>query len=119
MMLVTDAMPTVGAEIASFDLLGQAVSRSGGCLTTRDGTLAGSDLDMASAVRNLVRRVGVALEDALRMASLTPATFLGLERELGRVAPGHRANLVLLNDALEAVETWIDGAAQIPPRHET
>jgi N-acetylglucosamine-6-phosphate deacetylase len=108
-MLVTDAMPTVGTELASFDLLGQKVHRAGGRLTTANGTLAGSDLDMASAVRNVVR-IGVPLEDALRMASLTPATFLGLERELGRVTPGHRASLVLLNDALEVVEAWIDGA---------
>ena len=109
-MLVTDAMPTVGSDLAAFHLLGQTVRREGGRLTTRDGTLAGSDLDMASAVRNTVQRLGVPLEDALRMASLVPATFLALDRELGRIAPGYRANLVLLDERLEVIDTWIDGA---------
>jgi N-acetylglucosamine-6-phosphate deacetylase len=66
MMLVTDAMPTVGTDLAQFDLLGRSVRRQDGKLTTVDGTLAGSDLDMASAVRNAARHLGVALEDALR-----------------------------------------------------
>ena len=112
MMLVTDAMPTVGTDLARFALLGETVHRANGKLTTADGTLAGSDLDMASAVRNAVRHLGVRLEDALRMASLAPAGFLGLDRELGRIAPGYRADLVLLDADLAATATWIGGAAE-------
>ena len=111
MMLVTDAMPSVGSDLTRFDLLGQTVRRENGKLTTADGTLAGSDLDMASAVCNAVRHLGVRLEDALRMASLSPAGFLKLDHELGRIAPGYRANLVLLDEDLKSVATWIDGAA--------
>ncbi len=111
MMLVTDAMPTVGSDLAAFDLLGQTVRRANGKLTTADGALAGSDLDMASALRNTVAHLGVSLEAALRMAALNPARFLRLERELGRIAPGYRANLVLLDDGQRVVETWIDGIA--------
>jgi N-acetylglucosamine-6-phosphate deacetylase len=111
MMLVTDAMPTVGTELTEFTLLGQRVIRAGGRLTTEDGTLAGSDLDMASAVRNGVSALGLKLEQALAMASLVPATFLRLDGELGRIAPGYRASLVLLDDRLEVAETWIDGVA--------
>jgi N-acetylglucosamine-6-phosphate deacetylase len=111
MMLVTDAMPTVGTELSEFTLLGQRVIRAGGRLTTEDGTLAGSDLDMASAVRNCVSALGLKLEQALAMASRVPATFLRLERELGRIAPGYRASLVLLDDRLAVTETWIDGVA--------
>jgi N-acetylglucosamine-6-phosphate deacetylase len=111
MMLVTDAMPTVGTELAEFTLLGQRVIRAGGRLTTADGTLAGSDLDMASAVRNSVSALGLTLEQALAMASRVPATFLRLGGELGRIAPGYRASLVLLDDRLEVAETWIDGVA--------
>jgi N-acetylglucosamine-6-phosphate deacetylase len=51
----------------------------------------------------------VPLEPAPRMASLTPAKAIGLGHELGRIAPGYRAGLVLLDDALEAQETWISG----------
>jgi N-acetylglucosamine-6-phosphate deacetylase len=113
-MLVTDAMPTVGADKSSFDLIGRTVSRRDGKLTTDDGTLAGSDLDMAAAVRNTIEHLGMPLEAALHMASGAPAEFLGLGDELGRIVPGYRANLVLLDDDLEVVETWIDGIASSP-----
>jgi N-acetylglucosamine-6-phosphate deacetylase len=110
-MLVTDAMPTVGSAAESFRLLGKEVRRAGGRLTTADGTLAGSDLDMATAVRNMVRTVEVPLGQALAMASRNPATFLGLDHELGRVAPGWRADLVRLDADLAVTETWVGGAA--------
>ena len=110
-MLVTDAMPSVGTDLARFDLLGQAIRREGGRLTTADGTLAGSDLDMAGAVRNAVAHLGVSLEDALRMASRAPAAFLGLDGEIGRIAAGFRADLVLLDASLQARATWIGGDA--------
>lgn len=111
MMLVTDAMPSVGSDEASFDLLGRTITRRDGKLTTDDGTIAGSDLDMASAVRNCVHHLGLPLEAALHMASRAPAEFLGLGDELGRIAPGYRASLVLLDDDLGAVATWIDGVS--------
>ena len=108
-ILTTDAMPTVGTALESFELQGKHILRQAGRLTTEDGTLAGSDLDMASAVRNAVRHLRVPLEMALRMASLNPAAFLRLDREFGRIAPGHRASLVLLDDGLNVKGTWIDG----------
>ena len=109
MMLVTDAMPTVGTDLASFKLQGRTIFRRGGRLTTEDGTLAGSDLDMATAVRNMVREVGVFPSDALRFASTVPASFLGFDAELGRVAPSYRADLVLLDDDFGVKATWIGG----------
>jgi N-acetylglucosamine-6-phosphate deacetylase len=108
-ILVTDAMPSVGTDAPGFELQGRTVLRENGRLTTEDGTLAGSDLDMASAVRNTVG-LGVALPDALRMASTVPAAFLRLDGELGRIAAGYRASLVLLDDGLKVQATWIDGA---------
>jgi N-acetylglucosamine-6-phosphate deacetylase len=113
-MLVTDAMPSVGSDMASFDLLGKTVYREKGRLTTADGTLAGSDLDMASAVRNTVGYLGAPLPAALAMASRVPAEFLRLERELGRIAPGLRADLVLLDAHLSVRRTWIDGGEGVP-----
>lgn len=108
-MLVTDAMSTVGTGLPGFSLQGREVFRQDGRLTTADGTLAGSDLDMATAVRNCVRHLGLPLTDTLRMASLTPAAFLGLDREIGRIAPGYRADLVLLDNEFQVGETWIAG----------
>jgi N-acetylglucosamine-6-phosphate deacetylase len=107
-MLVTDAMPSVGGR-KSFILNGQQISAGGGKCVNPQGTLAGSDLDMASAVRNAVATLGLDMVDALAMASANPAAFLGLEDELGRIAPGYRANLVLLDSALNVIDSWIDG----------
>jgi len=109
MMLVSDAMPSVGTELTRFDLLGRTINRHGSRLMTDEGRLAGAHLDMASAVRNLVNELGLPLEAALHMASRAPAEFLRLGGELGRLAAGYRANLVLLDDDLKVVETWIDG----------
>jgi N-acetylglucosamine-6-phosphate deacetylase len=110
-MLVTDAMPSVGAPSKPFKLQGRPISLSDNMLLDEHGRLAGSDIDMASAVRNTVSMLGVELEQSLRMASRYPAEFLRLGHELGRIAPGYRANLASLDSRLNVVETWIDGRA--------
>jgi N-acetylglucosamine-6-phosphate deacetylase len=107
-MLVSDAMPSVGASTKNFMLNGRPVHVDDGKCVDEDGRLAGADLDMATAVRNTVRMLGVPLVEALRMGSTNPAEFLAL-RTVGRMAPGQRANLVLLDDALQVRGTWIDG----------
>jgi N-acetylglucosamine-6-phosphate deacetylase len=68
-----------------------------------------SALDMAGAVRNCVHLLGLQLERAARMASTYPAQFLGLDADLGHIAPGYRANLVAIDEKMEVVATWIDG----------
>ena len=108
-ILVTDAMPTVGAEDDSFNLLGKTIVVRDGICVDEEGTLAGSNMDMATAIRNAVRLLELDLATAVRMASLYPAEFLGLADELGRIAPGYRANFVIADEALNVIETWIDG----------
>ena len=108
-MLVTDAMSCVGTAAGSFVLQGTRIHVRGGRVVDDAGTLAGSALDMASAVRNSVHLLGLPLEQAARMASTYPAQFMGLGAELGRIAPGYRASLVLVDERLEARRTWIDG----------
>ncbi|HXV00215.1 MAG TPA: N-acetylglucosamine-6-phosphate deacetylase [Caulobacteraceae bacterium] len=108
-VLVTDAMPCVGTDLTSFTLQNKLITvRDGACFDAR-GRLAGSDLDMASAVRNAVSLLGLGVAQASRMASRNPAEFLGLGASHGRIAPGYRADLVLLDEALEVDETWIAG----------
>jgi N-acetylglucosamine-6-phosphate deacetylase len=108
-LLVTDAMPGVGSAQDHFMLQGRRIEVSEGRCVDENGVLTGSNLDMASAVRNSVSMLGVMLEDAVRMASTWPAQFLGLGDELGRIAAGYRANLVLLDADLQVRNTWIDG----------
>jgi N-acetylglucosamine-6-phosphate deacetylase len=112
-LLVSDAMPSVGASTKNFILNGRPVHVQDGKCVDGNGRLAGADLDMATAVRNTARMLGVPLAQALRMASSYAAEFLALP-DVGRLASGQRANLVLLDDALQVRETWIDGIATSP-----
>jgi len=112
--LVTDAMPMVGADEPSFELYGETITAVDGVVRNAAGALAGSALDMATAVRNCVQLLGLPLEEAARMASTYPARFLGLETRLGRIAPGWQADLVLLDESLQVRETWIAGAPAQP-----
>jgi N-acetylglucosamine-6-phosphate deacetylase len=109
-MLVTDAMPSVGGTSGAFTLNGETIRASDGKCVSASGTIAGSDLDMATAVRNCIELLGLSLEQASVMASTNPAAFLGVEEELGTIAPGYRADLVLLDEQLRVVECWIGGA---------
>ena len=107
-MLVTDAMPSVGSDLKSFRIQGRLITVTGDKIVDEDGRMAGAHLDMATAVRNAVKLLGVEPAAALRMGSRNPAEFLKLE-DLGRIAPGQRANFVLLDDELQVRGTWIDG----------
>ncbi|MEP1292109.1 MAG: N-acetylglucosamine-6-phosphate deacetylase [Nitratireductor sp.] len=109
--LVTDAMATIGTAMESFTLNGRIIRRREGRLTLEDGTLAGADLDMISAVRFMHRQIGLPLEEALRMASLYPAQARGIDARHGRLSPGARADMVHLSDALEIAGVWIGGRA--------
>jgi N-acetylglucosamine-6-phosphate deacetylase len=111
LFLVTDAMPPAAGGPARFELQGREVIARNGRLELDQGTLAGSILTMDEAVRFCVTVLGLDLAEALRMASRYPAAFLRMDRELGRVAPGFRANLVHLTDMLAVTRTWIDGEA--------
>lgn len=109
-MLVTDAMPPVGGRKASFMLYGNEILVEGGRCATKDGTLAGSAIDMATAVWNCVRYLDVTLTEALTYASHSPARFLGLGDQLGRIAQGFRADLVAFEpDDVKVIGTWLAG----------
>ncbi len=108
-MLVTDAMPPVGADSPSYELYGEVITAVDGVVRNAAGSLAGSALDMATAVRNAVHLLGLPLDEAARMASRYPAQFLNLDDRLGEIAEGYQADLVLLDDALQVRATWIAG----------
>ena len=109
-LLVTDAMPTVGSPDTSFVLDGKTIVASQGRVTNAEGTLAGSDLNMLSAVNNAAEFARLDWFEAVRMASLYPARALGLERELGAIRPGFRASLLALDSAHRIRASWINGA---------
>jgi N-acetylglucosamine-6-phosphate deacetylase len=108
-MLVTDAMSHVGSEQIELQFAGMTIHRQGNKLTIEGGRLAGSTLDMASAVRNSVNTLHCSIQNALKMASTTPATFLGLQQKKGYLAAGYDADWVVLTDQYFVSATYIAG----------
>jgi N-acetylglucosamine-6-phosphate deacetylase len=109
--LVTDAMPPVGTDQTEFALYDRTVFVDNGKLTSTTGELAGSSLDMASAVKNTHQDLGMPLDEALRMGSLYPAEYLYQNEAVirGELKQGYQADMVVLNDDLTVKETWISG----------
>ncbi|GHF13756.1 N-acetylglucosamine-6-phosphate deacetylase [Kordiimonas sediminis] len=119
MMLVTDAMPCVGAKDKSFRLQGIDIKVIDGKCTGPDGTLAGSDLDMISAVRNSINWLDISLESAVAMASTSPAAYLGLTETIGTLETGKQANMLRLSASLDIKESWIGGREATDPTRST
>lgn len=109
LMLVTDAMALTGIDDDHFILQGRRILREGDRLVDAEGTLAGSTLTMADAVRNMIAQTGIDLRRAVAMASATPARFLGLADRTGAIAPGLSADLILVDDGWQVKRSWIAG----------
>lgn len=105
--LVTDAVAWQARRLADLD-----IALVDGAPRLPDGTIAGSALTMDAAVRNVVDRAGVPLADALRAAATTPADALG-DASRGRLAPGARADIVVLDDDDLAVRRTVVGGVTI------
>jgi N-acetylglucosamine-6-phosphate deacetylase len=100
-VLVTDAIDATGAGDGRFELGGQeVVVHDGEARLAATGSLSGSTLTMDQALRNAVNASGLSVERASAAASAVPARALGLEHELGSIAPGMSADLVVLDDDL-------------------
>ena len=108
-ILVSDAMAMAGMPEGTHDLDGRPVTVRAGKATLPDGSIAGSVSPLYAGVRTMVREVGVPLHEAVRMASLNPARALGLETEIGSVAVGHAADLVLVDRDMVPRRTFIRG----------
>ncbi|WP_424928751.1 N-acetylglucosamine-6-phosphate deacetylase [Amaricoccus tamworthensis] len=108
--LVSDAMAAAGTDLTEFELDGRRITRRDGVLRLADGTLAGADLDLATAVRVLVRDVGVDLERALAMATSVPGAVSGLEFA-GRLVEGGPADFVWLGEGVSLKGVWRGGVA--------
>ncbi|HEX5238517.1 MAG TPA: N-acetylglucosamine-6-phosphate deacetylase [Sphingomicrobium sp.] len=109
LVLVTDAMPSVGSDLTSFMLGDRLIHVEDGRCVAGDGTLAGSNLDMASAVRNAAGMLPVDQVTAIKMASGNPARAIGIEKDTGSITAGLRADLALLNSDGDVLRTWIGG----------
>lgn len=108
-VLVTDAMPPVGTERKEFTLYGETVTVRDGACFTPDGTLAGSMLTMDRAVRNMRDLVETSVEDALRMASMNPASIIGESDARGTLEVGKAADIVVMDSDLNVTATMVAG----------
>ncbi|MCC2606069.1 N-acetylglucosamine-6-phosphate deacetylase [Planctobacterium marinum] len=107
--LVTDAMAHVGSQSDELPYFDSVIRRQNNKLTTPDGTLAGSCLDMWQAVLNAHRDLGLSLQDAVIMAAKTPASYLGLDNVVGSIKPGNRADFILINQDLAIDKVFVAG----------
>jgi N-acetylglucosamine-6-phosphate deacetylase len=109
LILISDAMPLVGSPDKEFTLMGKRVTVTDGICIDSEGTLAGTALEMASALRNMMDTVQCSLAEGSAMASASPAAFLGLEKQMGQIKEGMRADLVVLDANRQVKRTIISG----------
>lgn len=107
--LVTDAMSTIGTEQEEFTLNDRKIQRKNGRLTLSDGTLAGADLDMISAVQFMTESTNCTKDEALRMASSYPANYLNIHQNHGQLTSGAYCNIVHLSNNLDLISVWQRG----------
>jgi len=115
LFLVTDCMSFAGTDLTEMMLNGRRVLRRDGRLTLEDGTLAGADLTLTQAIGHLVHQVGIAPERALAMASRIPSEVIGQTHRHGTIAPGRRAEMVLLRPDFRLSAYWSGGDWHLPP----
>ncbi|NIY82842.1 N-acetylglucosamine-6-phosphate deacetylase [Vibrio hepatarius] len=109
LVLVTDATAPAGADMDYFIFVGKKVYYRDGKCVDENGTLGGSALTMIEAVQNTVEHVGIALDEALRMATLYPAKAIGVDEKLGRVKKGMIANLTVFDRDFNVQATIVNG----------
>ncbi|HAS6208065.1 TPA: N-acetylglucosamine-6-phosphate deacetylase [Vibrio vulnificus] len=109
LVLVTDATAPAGANMDYFIFVGKKVYYRDGKCVDENGTLGGSALTMIEAVQNTVEHVGIALDEALRMATLYPAKAIGVDAQLGRIKKGYIANLTIFDRDFNVKATVVNG----------
>ena len=107
--IVTDAATSMGSDLKEFYFGGFKVFVKDGVCRNENGALAGSNIDMASSVKNAVRHAGIAPDEAIRMATLYPSKFLGLEMSIGSIQKGMQANLTAFDGEFRVKKTMVGG----------
>ncbi len=108
-ILITDAMRAALMPEGDYDLGGQRVTVKDDACRLDDGTLAGSVLSTAKALRNLMKFSDIEFIDIIKMLTENPAKLLGLFDEMGSLEAGKQANFILMDDRLDIHKVFIDG----------
>ncbi|MDO4522019.1 MAG: N-acetylglucosamine-6-phosphate deacetylase [Eubacteriales bacterium] len=112
--MISDSMMATGMPNGDYELGGQPVKVVGRLATLADGTIAGSASNLMDCLRVAVQEMGIALEEAVRASTQTPARSLGLDGECGSIAVGRAADLVMLDQSLQIRKIYKDGACVDP-----
>ncbi|GHZ69598.1 N-acetylglucosamine-6-phosphate deacetylase [Vibrio cholerae] len=109
MTLITDAMCATGMPDGQYTLGEYQVEMQQGVVTTQSGGLAGSTLTLLDGIKNIQRWLNLPVEQAWLMASLTPATSLGIQHQLGTLEVGKYASMVAISSDFSIEKTWVKG----------
>ncbi|WP_258546817.1 N-acetylglucosamine-6-phosphate deacetylase [Psychromonas sp. B3M02] len=109
LILVTDATAAAGADIEQFDFVGTKVFYKNGKCVGKDGTLGGSAVTMIESIQQCVEQVGIALDEAIRMATTYPAKAIAVEHKLGSIEAGKVANLAIFDQQFNVTATIVNG----------
>jgi len=107
--LISDAMMACGMPNGEYELGGQQVTVKDGLATLESGTIAGSATPLTECFRRAVKEFGIPLVSALKAATRNPAVAIGMEEELGSIAPGKRADFTILDEETLTVRHCIIG----------
>lgn len=108
-VLVSDAMRAAGLEDGVYELGGQKVTVKEGAARLKNGSLAGSTLNLRDAVYNMVHFLNISIQDVIRMASLSPAKAIGVDNMKGSIEIGKDADLILLDKNINIAATIVGG----------
>ena len=115
-VLITDSMEAAGCADGEYSIGGLPVTVKSGRATTQDGVLAGSTLDLYTALINFMKFTGLPLEKALPAATSNPADMVKISDVCGRLLPGLRADLIILDNKDKPTITEIYAAGDLVSR---
>lgn len=109
LFFVSDAMPTVGGNSKYFSILDNKCHIKNGKITDENNNLAGSSIMIVDAIRNSIQYVGIPMDEALRMATIYPASFLGIDKEYGLLKTGYKADITVFTNQMRIIKTFRSG----------
>lgn len=108
-VLVSDAMRAAGLKDGQYELGGQKVIVNNGAARLENGGLAGSTLNLKNAVYNMVTMLNIPIQDAITMASLSPAKAIGVDNFKGSIEIGKDVDMLLFDDNINISAVFING----------
>lgn len=106
---ISDGSAVTGLEIGIYNIGERVITKSETKATLPNGTLVGSILTLNNAVKNLMEICGATLNEAVNTVSINPASFLGLENEIGQIKKGNFADILIFDENINILKTFING----------